>query len=171
DLDDLAPDALALGDLVLQVLLCLLDALDGARQALAVAWPAGHAGEGWRHAAGTAAQDLDLIGQHLFPFQADLITGEPGLFFAVCHLIPSIRYRNVDVGMPSRLAASAQLSSPLCKRRQTSARPSGSGRGGRPNRTPRALAAAMPSAWRWRMLARSFSATKDSTCNTMSAKN
>ena len=45
----------------------------------------------------------------------------------------------------------------------------GRGRASRPKRTPRAFAAAMPSACRWRMFSRSFWATKDSTCRTMSA--
>ena len=37
-------------------------------------------------------------------------------------------------------------------------------------RTPLAFAAAIPSACRWRILLRSFSATKESTCNTISLR-
>lgn len=42
---------------------------------------------------------------------------------------------------------------------------------GLPNRTPLAFAAAIPSACLWRILLRSFSATNDNTCRTISLRN
>ena len=73
--------------------------------------------------------------------------------------------------MPQRLAAVRTVISWLRLRRTTSSKHGGGSIIGRPNFTPRAWAAAIPSRWRVRMCSRSVSATNESICNTRSAMN
>ena len=86
--------------------------------------------------------------------------------------MPECFLRQKDVGdIPQRLAAVRRVISWLRKRRTTSPKQGGGSSAGRPNFTPRAFAAAMPSRWRVLMCSRSVSATKDRICNTRSAMN
>ena len=93
-----------------------------------------------------------------------------GLIYFILCLILNALLRKVDNGILHPRAAAVPVISPFSQRRYTSSKFPGKGFGGRPKRTPFAFAAAIPSACRWRILIRSFSATKDNTCNTISLR-
>ena len=96
---------------------------------------------------------------------------KPSYFYTQSASLYSLAlYRNVVSGIPHSFAAFIPVISPALHRRQSPGKFSGNGFGGRPKRTPRALAALIPSACLCRMFDRSFSATNESTCNTISAK-
>ena len=79
-------------------------------------------------------------------------------FLLRIHDSPHAQCRKVGWGTPSLRPASRALISPACHCATNCSKPMGRGLAGCPKRTPRAFAAAIPSAWRCRIKVRSVSA-------------
>ena len=88
------------------------------------------------------------------------VTGKVYLFYAdSSQFFSRDQRKNVSWATPSSRAAWREVMVPDSQAVFSSGKRGGIGLRGRPNRTPRSLAAAMPSRWRWRMFSRSVCAT------------